>query len=171
MYRTSLKHIDLEDETLVRDLFTFYEGTGDKPGTYQRSAMPMSVKIKIASVLLRSKRAASMFPSTLKVIFDCAYGTNATEKSCHISIEFARWVLLTAEDQQVRVMGPAILSGLFKILRSILFTDNPSSSSIRGACYGTIPLVCKRLPGLFVQHFDRKYLRTWLIFTHLWSSC
>lgn len=34
----------------------------------------MTIKLKIVSILVRSKISSNMFPSTLKVVFDCASG-------------------------------------------------------------------------------------------------
>ena len=72
MFRVSYKHIDTEDKETIQKLYQFYESGGT--GSFKRTAPPMNVKIKIMSIFSRSKVATNMFPSTLRVIFDCAYG-------------------------------------------------------------------------------------------------
>ena len=73
-------------------------------------------------------------------------------------MDFAKWVLMTGEDKQIRVMGPAILSGIFKILRTLQYVSDSASMSLKGSAYSTISLICKRLPAVFTEHFDCKYL-------------
>lgn len=83
-------------------------------------------------------------------------GPSAIDRSQQISIDYAKWVLIAAEDKQIRVMGPAILSGIFKILRTMEYSSSPSVVSLRSASYSTISIVSRRLPLLFPQHFECK---------------
>ncbi|KAL2316898.1 hypothetical protein Fmac_030774 [Flemingia macrophylla] len=149
---------NLDDLNLVNRLFFLFNGTvGVERVDPESRISPGSpaLKAKLMSIFCRSITAANNFPSTLQCIFGCIYGNDTTSKLKQLGMEFTVWVFKHAKIDQLKLMGPVILSGIMKSL------DNYSSSEadarareVKTYAFQAIGLLAQRLPYLFREKID-----------------
>ncbi|XP_057515552.1 uncharacterized protein LOC130797079 [Amaranthus tricolor] len=149
---------DLDNSNLIRKLFLLFNGNAVAENVAsENKVVPASypLKTRLMSVFCRSIAAANSFPSTLQCIFACIYGNGTTPRLKQSGMEFAFWVLKHAKMDQLKLMGPLILSG---ILKSLDGTNNREADAIsretRTFAYQAIGMLAQRMPQLFRDKID-----------------
>lgn len=149
---------NLDDPTLIKKLFVLFNGTATTENiALEHRVLPAnpSLKARLMSVFCRSITAANSFPSTLQCIFGCMYGSGTTPRLRRFGMEFAFWVLKHARTDQLKLMGPLILTG---ILKSLDDTNNLEadaiSREIKTFAYQAIGMIAQRMPTLFRDKVD-----------------
>ncbi|CAL9127672.1 unnamed protein product [Musa textilis] len=148
--------VNMDDTTLIQRLFTLFNGNiGVESIAADCRVTPVNVsmRVRLMSVFCRSVTAANSFPSTLQCIFGCIYGNGTTSRLKQLGMEFSVWVFKHAVMDQLKLMGPVILSG---ILRSL---DGPNAETeatkhVKTFAYQAIGLLASRMPHLFREKID-----------------
>ncbi|TVU50759.1 hypothetical protein EJB05_02148, partial [Eragrostis curvula] len=114
-----------------------------------------SLRVQLMSVFCRSIAAANAFPDTLQCIFGCIYGSGTTSRLKQLGMEFTVWVFKHAVTDQLKLIGPVILSGILCSLDGSFTTETDSSSrDIKTFSYQAIGLLASRMPNLFSDKTD-----------------
>ncbi|XP_021734263.1 proteasome-associated protein ECM29 homolog isoform X2 [Chenopodium quinoa] len=149
---------DLDNPTLIRKLFLLFNGNAATETIAPENKVSPAyypLKTRLMSVFCRSIAAANSFPATLQCIFACIYGNDTTPRLKQSGMEFAFWVLKHARMDQLKLMGPLILTG---ILKSLDGTNNREADSIsretRTFAYQAIGMLAQRMPQLFRDKID-----------------
>ncbi|KAM3287700.1 proteasome adapter and scaffold protein ECM29 isoform X1 [Capsicum chacoense] len=150
--------VNLEDADLVSKLFVLFNGT---PGTDQIppesrvSPGNPSLRAKLMSIFCRSITAANSFPLTLQCIFGCIYGSNTTSRLKQLGMEFTVWVFKHGTMDQLRLMGPVILTGILKSLDGFSASESDVvARETKAFAFQAIGLLAKRMPQLFRDKVD-----------------
>ncbi|KAK9939418.1 hypothetical protein M0R45_016114 [Rubus argutus] len=149
---------NLDDSVLINRLFLLFNGTATShnvgPESRVTPASP-ALKGKLMSIFCRSITAANSFPSTLQCIFGCIYGSDTTSRLKQLGMEFTVWVFKHSIIDQLKLMGPVILSGILKSLdtASSLESDATHRDS-KSFAYQAIGLLAQRMPQLFRDTTD-----------------
>ncbi|ERM99116.1 proteasome-associated protein ECM29 homolog isoform X2 [Amborella trichopoda] len=145
--------VNLEDPKLIQKLFLLFNGTVGVEDTAIESRINpgcISLRARLMSVFSRSITAANSFPSTLQCVFGCLYGSGTTSRLKQLGMEFTVWVFKHATMDQLKFMGPVILSGLLKSLDgSSLIESDSSAREMKAFAFQAIGLLTQRLPQLF----------------------
>ncbi|KAH6555580.1 hypothetical protein KP509_1Z243200 [Ceratopteris richardii] len=144
--------VNLEDPTLIRKLFSMFQGTIGNSTAEDARISPASplVKEKIMNVFTRSIAAANSFPATLHCLFDCLFGTESFPRLKQSGMEFSVWVFKHARDEQMKPMAPIILNGVLKLLSNPPPGEGDTpAKQLRMFAYQTIGQLGKRAPYLF----------------------
>ncbi|KAL3530047.1 hypothetical protein ACH5RR_009369 [Cinchona calisaya] len=149
---------NLDDTKLMSRLFLLFNGNTGPEGIPQESRVTpgsRALRVRLMSVFCRSILAANSFPSTLQCIFGCIYGSDTTSRLKQLGMEFTVWVFKHARPDQLKLMGPVILTGILSSL------DNYSTSEadavvreIKTFAYQAIGLLAERMPQLFRDKMD-----------------
>ncbi|KAM0901521.1 hypothetical protein ACQ4PT_019926 [Festuca glaucescens] len=110
---------NLEDLKLIKKLFTLFNGTASAENIAAElkvAPAPSSLRVRLMSVFCRSIAAANAFPYTLQCIFGCIYGSGTTSRLKQLGMEFTVWVFKHAVMDQLKLIGPVILSGILRSL-------------------------------------------------------
>jgi proteasome component ECM29 len=111
---------------------------------------PSSLRVRLMSVFCRSIAAANAFPYTLQCIFGCIYGSGTTSRLKQLGMEFTVWVFKHAVMDQLKLIGPVILSGILRSLDGSSTTEADSTGrDVKIFAYQAIGLLASRLPNLF----------------------
>ncbi|KAK7300265.1 hypothetical protein RJT34_11106 [Clitoria ternatea] len=149
---------NLDDLNLISRLFLLFNGTvGAENVDSESRVSPGSpaLKAKLMSIFCRSIAAANNFPSTLQCIFDCIYGNSTTSRLKQLGMEFTVWVFKHAKIDQLKLMGPVILSGIMKSLDNYpSSTADASAREVKTYAFQAIGLLAQRLPHLFREKID-----------------
>uniref|UniRef100_A0A0E0F2B9 EF-hand domain-containing protein n=1 Tax=Oryza meridionalis TaxID=40149 RepID=A0A0E0F2B9_9ORYZ len=114
-----------------------------------------SLRVRLMGVFCRSIAAANAFPYTLQCIFGCIYGNGTTSRLKQLGMEFTVWVFKHAANDQLKLIGPVILSGILRSLDGSSTTEADSSSrDIKIFAYQAIGLLATRMPNLFSNKTD-----------------
>ncbi|CAL9128643.1 uncharacterized protein LOC103992459 [Musa acuminata AAA Group] len=148
--------VNMDDTAFIQRLFTLFNGNiGVESIAADCRVTPVNVsmRVRLMSVFCRSVTAANSFPSTLQCIFGCIYGSGTTSRLKQLGMEFSVWVFKHAVMDQLKLMGPVILSG---ILRSL---DGPNAETeatgyVKTFAYQAIGLLASRMPHLFREKID-----------------
>ncbi|KAK9053492.1 hypothetical protein SSX86_030126 [Deinandra increscens subsp. villosa] len=150
--------VQLDDVKLINRLFMLFNGTVGAehiaPDLRVNPGNP-ALRVRLMSVFCRSVTAANSFPSTLQCIFGCIYGNGTTSRLKQLGMEFTVWVFKHAKIDQLKLMGPVILSGVLKSLDG--YTGSESDSIARETktfAFQAVGLLAKRLPQLFRDKID-----------------
>lgn len=149
--------VNLEDPTLVKQLFTIFQGTlGDGIATEVRvSPASPTLKAKLMGIFTHSIAAANSFPATLHCIFDCIYGNESYPRLKQAGMEFSVWVFKHAVNEQIKHMAPIILSGILKLLdKQVPGEADSFSKQLRTFAYQAIGQLGQRVPHLFSGNTD-----------------
>ncbi|TVT99496.1 hypothetical protein EJB05_55165 [Eragrostis curvula] len=150
--------VNLEDSNLIKRLFTLFNGTvGAENIAAEQKVSPAhtSLRVRLMSVFCRSIAAANAFPYTLQCIFGCIYGSGTTSRLKQLGMEFTVWVFKHAVTDQLKLIGPVILSGILRSLDGSSTTETDSSSrDIKIFSYQAIGLLASRMPNLFSDKTD-----------------
>ncbi|KAD4180200.1 hypothetical protein E3N88_28791 [Mikania micrantha] len=150
--------VDLDDAKMINRLFLLFNGTVGAehvaPDSRVSPGNP-ALRVRLMLAFCRSVTAANSFPSTLQCIFGCIYGNGTTSRLKQLGMEFTVWVFKHAKIDQLKLMGPVILSGVLKSLDG--YTGSESDSIARETktfAFQAIGLLAKRLPQLFRDKID-----------------
>ncbi|KAJ3681025.1 hypothetical protein LUZ60_015514 [Juncus effusus] len=147
---------NLEDSDLIKRLLKLFNGnTGEENIAHELKVSPASssLRVRLMSVFTRSISAANSFPFSLQCIFGCIYGNGTTTRLKQLGMEFTVRVFKHAALDQLKLMGPVILSG---VLRSIDGSSNSESAGkdLKVFAYQAIGLLASRLPNLFREKVE-----------------
>ncbi|EEE51616.1 hypothetical protein OsJ_32889 [Oryza sativa Japonica Group] len=150
--------VNLEDSNLMKKLFTLFNGTASAENiAAELKVAPAhsSLRVRLMGVFCRSIAAANAFPYTLQCIFGCIYGNGTTSRLKQLGMEFTVWVFKHAANDQLKLIGPVILSGILRSLDGSSTTEADSSSrDIKIFAYQAIGLLATRMPNLFSNKTD-----------------
>ncbi|XP_052136684.1 uncharacterized protein LOC127755086 [Oryza glaberrima] len=150
--------VNLEDSNLMKKLFTLFNGTASAENiAVELKVAPAhsSLRVRLMGVFCRSIAAANTFPYTLQCIFGCIYGNGTTSRLKQLGMEFTVWVFKHAANDQLKLIGPVILSGILRALDGSSTTEADSSSrDIKVFAYQAIGLLATRMPNLFSNKTD-----------------
>lgn len=149
---------NLDDLNLMKRLFLLFNGTVGVEGVDSESRVSPgshALKAKLMSIFCRSIAAANSFPSTLQCIFGCVYGNGTTSRLKQLGMEFTVWVFKHAKIDQLKLMGPVILSGIMKSLDSYSSSEaDASAREVKTYAFQSIGLLAQRMPHLFREKID-----------------
>ncbi|KAK7276642.1 hypothetical protein RIF29_17785 [Crotalaria pallida] len=149
---------NLDDLNLINRLFSLFNGTSAVENTASESKVsPASpaLKAKLMSIFCRSIAAANSFPSTLQCIFACIYGNGTTSRLKQFGMEFTVWVFKHAKIEQLKLMGPVILSAIMKSLDNYSSSEaDASAQEVKAYAFQAIGLLAQRMPQLFREKID-----------------
>ncbi|GAB2246168.1 hypothetical protein Droror1_Dr00001661 [Drosera rotundifolia] len=149
---------DLDNPILIKLLFSLFNGTAVNENiSSEARVVPAhsALKARIMLVFCRSITAANSFPLTLQCIFGCIYGTGTTSRLKQLGMEFAFWVFKHARIDQLKVMGPLILTAIIKSLDGYTSLETDAvSRDAKGFGFQAIGLLSQRLPELFREKID-----------------
>lgn len=149
---------NLDDSVLINRLFLLFNGTATShnvgPESRVTPASP-ALKGKLMSIFCRSITAANSFPSTLQCIFGCIYGSDTTSRLKQLGMEFTVWVFKHSIIDQLKLMGPVILSGILKSLDTASSSESDATHrDSKSFAYQAIGLLAQRMPQLFRDTTD-----------------
>ncbi|GER40722.1 ARM repeat superfamily protein [Striga asiatica] len=158
LLKKNTSRVDLEDQTLIGRLFLLFNGTaGSESVTPELKVNPgsLTLRMRLMSIFSRSITAANSFPSTLQCIFGCIFGVDATSRLKQLGMEFTVWVFKHAKMEQLKLMGPVILTGILKTLDNFSSQDSDAiARETRSFCFQAIGLLAQRMPQLFRAKTD-----------------
>ncbi|GAA0159929.1 scaffold/adaptor protein [Lithospermum erythrorhizon] len=147
--------VNFDDPNLISKLFLLFNGTESVAPESRVSPGNPSLKAKLLSIFCRSITAANSFPSTLQCIFGCIYGIDTTARLKQLGMEFTVWVFKHARDDQLRLMGPVILTGILKSLdNSTSLESDAIARDTKTFAYQAIGMLAQRSPHLFRDKID-----------------
>ncbi|PIN26135.1 hypothetical protein CDL12_01113 [Handroanthus impetiginosus] len=150
--------VNLEDMNLISRLFLLFNGTAGSENIPPESKVNpgnLALRVKLMSIFCRSIAAANSFPSTLQCIFGCIFGTDATSRLKQLGMEFSVWVFKHARMEQLKLMGPVILTGILKTLDNFSSLDSDAvARETKSFCFQAIGLLAQRMPQLFRDKID-----------------
>ncbi|XP_050283087.1 uncharacterized protein LOC126723567 [Quercus robur] len=149
---------NLENPNLINKLFILFNGNvgaeNVEPDLRVNPGNP-ALKSRLMSIFCHSVMAANSFPSTLQCIFGCIYGSGTTSRLKQLGMEFTVWVFKHAKIDQLKLIGPVILTGILKSLDS--YSDSKSDATARDTktfAFQAIGLLAQRMPQLFSGKID-----------------
>ncbi|KAH7672010.1 proteasome component ECM29 protein [Dioscorea alata] len=149
---------NIDDSNLIKRLFFLFNGnTGveNVPEDSRVSPVNVALRVRIMSVFCRSIVAANSFPSTLQCIFGCIYGSGTTSRLKQLGMEFTVWVFKHSVMDQLRLMGPVVLSGILRSLDGSSVTEaDATAGDAKSFAFQAIGLLASRLPHLFREKID-----------------
>ncbi|KAK1292730.1 hypothetical protein QJS10_CPB17g01685 [Acorus calamus] len=163
--------VNLEDSDLIGRLFFLFNGTVVTTNVAQElkvSPGSPALRARLMSVFCRSIIAANSFPSTLQCIFGCFYGNGTTSRLKQLGMEFTVWVFKQSRMDQLKLMGPVILSGIVRSLDDFLnsgidqflrLTIQESTNSLAVAYKDAPANVIKDLEMLLSEHCKALYVK------------
>ncbi|XP_024006382.1 proteasome-associated protein ECM29 homolog isoform X1 [Eutrema salsugineum] len=162
---------NLDDPKLINRLFVLFNGTtstGHVAPEHNVAPGNTALKVKLMSGFCRSIAAANSFPATLQCIFGCMYGSGTTLRLKQMGMEFTVWVFKHGKIDQLKLMGPVILSAILKMLDGFTGSEADAlSRETKTFSFQAIGLIAQRLPQLFrektemaVRLFDALKLET-----------
>ncbi|CAA7406117.1 unnamed protein product [Spirodela intermedia] len=149
---------NLEDPKLISRLFFLFNGSAgveNVPNELKVTPGSPTLRTRLMSIFCRSVAAANTFPSTLQCIFGCIYGSATTSRLKQLGMEFTVWVFKHAVMDQLKLMGPVILSGILRSLDGYSNTEPELlSRDVRSFAFQAIGLLANRMPQLFRDKID-----------------
>ncbi|KAL8545025.1 hypothetical protein ACS0TY_005289 [Phlomoides rotata] len=150
--------VNLDDQNLISRLFLLFNGTAGSANTSPDSNISpgsVALRVRLMSIFCRSITSANSFPSTLQCIFGCIFGTDSTSRLKQLGMEFTVWVFKHARMDQLKLMGPVILTGILKTLDNFSSLNSDAiARETKSFCYQAIGLLAQRMPQLFRDKID-----------------
>ncbi|EPS65152.1 hypothetical protein M569_09623, partial [Genlisea aurea] len=149
--------VSLDDQNLINKLFLLFNGSAhlnDIPPESKVKPGNLALRLKLMPVFCHSITAANSFPSTLQCIFGCILGSDTTARLKQLGLEFAVWVFKHARLEQLKLMGPIILTGVLKTLDNSSLDSDALARETRSFCFQAIGLLAQRMPLLFRNKID-----------------
>ncbi|RDX76074.1 Proteasome-associated protein ECM29-like protein, partial [Mucuna pruriens] len=145
---------NLDDLNLINRLFLLFNVEQIDSESRVSPGSP-ALKAKLMSIFCRSIAAANNFPSTLQCISGCIYGSGTTSRLKQLGMEFTVWVFKHAKIDQLKLMGPVILSGIMKSLDNYPSSEaDASAREVKTYAFQAIGLLAQRMPHLFREKID-----------------
>ncbi|KAG8089149.1 hypothetical protein GUJ93_ZPchr0011g27896 [Zizania palustris] len=158
LFKRKASAVNLEDSNLIKRLFMLFNGTASAENiAAELKVAPAhsSLRVRLMSVFCRSIAAANVFPYTLQCIFGCIYGSGTTSRLKQLGMEFTVWVFKHAASDQLKLIGPVILSGILRSLDGSSTSEADSTTrDIKIFAYQAIGLLATRMPNLFSNKTD-----------------
>ncbi|KAG8388927.1 hypothetical protein BUALT_Bualt02G0176200 [Buddleja alternifolia] len=158
LLKKSGSSVNLDDPNLISRLFLLFNGISGSQNIAPESKVnpgSIALRVRLMSVFCRSIAAANSFPSTLQCIFGCIFGSDATSRLKQLGMEFTVWVFKHARMDQLKLMGPVILTGILKTLDNSSKMDSDAiARETRSFCFQAIGLLAQRMPQLFRDKID-----------------
>ncbi|KAK6164025.1 hypothetical protein DH2020_000889 [Rehmannia glutinosa] len=179
LLKKNTSRVNLDDLNLISKLFLLFNGTaGSETIAPESKVNPgnLALRVRLMSIFCRSITAANSFPSTLQCIFGCIFGIDATSRLKQLGMEFSVWVFKHIENlvlplllillcfcacvplakmDQLKLMGPVILTGILKTLDNFSSLDSDAiARETRRFCFQAIGLLALRMPQLFRDKID-----------------
>ncbi|KAL2510922.1 ARM repeat superfamily protein [Abeliophyllum distichum] len=150
--------VNLDDPNLISKLFFLFNGTTGSenisPDSKVSPANP-ALRVRLMSIFCRSITAANSFPSTLQCIFGCIFGIDTTSRLKQSGMEFTVWVFKHARMDQLKLMGPFILTGILKTLDNYSLSQSDAiARETKTFSFQAIGLLAQRMPQLFRDKVD-----------------
>lgn len=149
---------NLDDPDLISRLYLLFTGTAVSENIapeFKVSPGNLSLRIRLMSTFCRSITAANSFPSTLQCVFGCIFGMDTTSRLKQLGMEFTVWVFKHAKMNQLKLMGPVILTGILKTLDNFpLLNSDATVRDTRSFCFQAIGMLAQRMPQLFRDKID-----------------
>ncbi|CAA6669169.1 unnamed protein product [Spirodela intermedia] len=143
------------EELLKTKSFWCSAGVENVPNELKVTPGSPTLRTRLMSIFCRSVAAANTFPSTLQCIFGCIYGSATTSRLKQLGMEFTVWVFKHAVMDQLKLMGPVILSGILRSLDGYSNTEPELlSRDVRSFAFQAIGLLANRMPQLFRDKID-----------------
>ncbi|KAL3625794.1 hypothetical protein CASFOL_030323 [Castilleja foliolosa] len=156
--KKNASHVNLDDLNLINRLFLLFNGTAGSEHIAPESKVNpanLALRVRLMFIFCRSITAANNFPSTLQCIFGCIFGVDATSRLKQLGMEFTVWVFKHAKMDQLKLMGPIILTGILKTLDNFSSVDSDAiATETRSFCFQAIGLLAQRMPQLFREKID-----------------
>ncbi|KAK6119824.1 hypothetical protein DH2020_046449 [Rehmannia glutinosa] len=154
LLKKNTSRVNLDDLNLISKLFLLFNGTaGSETIAPESKVNPgnLALRVRLMSIFCRSITAANSFPSTLQCIFGCIFvymqkfwdalhltalkeqmeaGIDATSRLKQLGMEFSVWVFKHAKMDQLKLMGPVILTGILKTLDNFSSLDSADASTL-----------------------------------------
>ncbi|XP_020242083.1 proteasome-associated protein ECM29 homolog isoform X2 [Asparagus officinalis] len=149
--------VNLDDSDLIRGLFMLFNGTVGVENIVEESRVTPAnpaLRARLMSVFCHSIAAANSFPLTLQCIFGCIYGGGTTSRLKQMGMEFTVWVFKHAAIDQLKLMGPVILSAILKDLDGSSRETESTARDTKTFAFQAIGLLASRMPHLFREKTD-----------------
>ncbi|KAL6519030.1 hypothetical protein OROHE_017454 [Orobanche hederae] len=158
LLKKNTSRVNLDDLNLSSRLFLLFNGTAGSENIAPESKVNpgnLALRVRLMSIFCRSITAANSFPSTLQCIFGCIFGIDATSRLKQLGMEFAVWVFKHAKMEQLKLMGPVVLTGILKTLDNFSSLNSDGiARETRTFCFQAIGLLAQRMPQLFRDKID-----------------
>ncbi|XP_057955900.1 uncharacterized protein LOC131149465 [Malania oleifera] len=158
LLKKAASNANLDDANLISKLFLLFNGTGGAENIAPESKVNpgnFALRARLMSTFCRSIKAANSFPSTLQCIFGCIYGNGTTSRLKQLGMEFTVWVFKHAKMEQLKLMGPVILTAILKSLNSYTTSETDAiARDTKSFAFQAIGLLAQRLPQLFRDKID-----------------
>ncbi|KAL1555169.1 proteasome adapter and scaffold protein ECM29-like isoform X1 [Salvia divinorum] len=158
LLKKNASSVNLDDQNLINKLFLLFNGTTGSENIAPDSKVNpgnLALRVRLMSIFCRSITAANSFPSTLQCIFGCIFGVDATSRLKQLGMEFTVWVFKHARLEQLKLMGPIILTGILKTLDNVSSLESDAvARETRSFCFQAIGLLSQRMPQLFREKID-----------------
>ncbi|XP_031477380.1 uncharacterized protein LOC116248548 isoform X2 [Nymphaea colorata] len=143
--------VNLEDPKLINKLFLLLTvAGGSTPPESRINPVNPTFRLRLLSIFCRSITAANTFPLTLQCIFNCIFGSDSTSKLKQLGMEFTVWVFKHAVFDQLKLMGPVILSGITKFVDAHAASGSETSfREMKSFAFQAVGLLSHRMPELF----------------------
>ncbi|KAJ3206273.1 hypothetical protein HDU67_008289 [Dinochytrium kinnereticum] len=152
---------DLEDEAVIKGLFTLYLGTltlGQQVLPVDRRAPgSLTLKLRAISYLSKSIRAANELNPMLQTAFDALYGNGTTTKLRSAGMSFVQWVARMGRSDRIKPVANVLLAGLLKFIDENNEDRSQEGESIRGFAYEAVGMISKKAPEVVAK--DLQILR------------
>ncbi|CAL5425499.1 unnamed protein product [Camellia sinensis] len=150
--------VNLDDANLISRLFLLFNGNTEAERIAPESRVipgNPALRARLMSIFCRSITAANSFPSTLQCIFGCIYGSGTTSRLRQMGMEFTVWVFKHAKMDQLKLMGPLILTGILKSLDHYSTSESDAiARDTKSFAYQAIGMLSQRMPQLFRDKID-----------------
>ncbi|KAL6564853.1 hypothetical protein OROMI_016303 [Orobanche minor] len=161
LLKKNTSRVNLDDLNLSSRMFLLFNGTAGSENIAPESKVNpgnLALRVRLMSIFCRSITAANSFPSTLQCIFGCIFdkqGIDATSRLKQLGMEFAVWVFKHAKMEQLKLMGPVVLTGILKTLDNFSSLNSDGiAMETRTFCFQAIGLLAQRMPQLFRDKID-----------------
>eukprot|EP01134_Creolimax_fragrantissima_P005982 CFRG5982T1 len=139
-----VSEVNWDDPTLVNNVYNLLQGympplqtkSGAKAADVhvdaRRTPLSGKVKEKMLIALLKSTRAANVFPQVIQVIYDALFGKASNVRIKLTGIKLMNSVCDHATEHMIKAMGPMLLKGLLQIIKSLSTSPLPAQTSASG---------------------------------------
>lgn len=150
--------VNFDEANLISKIFLLFNGNTGLDHIPQESRVhpgSPALRVRLMSVFCRSISAANSFPLTLQCIFGCFFGNNTSSRLKQLGMEFTVWVFKHARADQLRLMGPVILTGIVNLLENHSTSEQDATlRETKSFSFQAIGLLAERMPELFRDKID-----------------
>ena len=118
-----LKSLDLEDVSLLTQLFDLYLGSMDSaatPADRRRKPANYTMKLKILNFVSRSKASVTLLQPALRVIMDTLFSPTSSAKMKNAGLMYMGWMINQIQNPaHINSIAPVLLNALLKFLGTL----------------------------------------------------